>query len=329
MGWLVMMASESVETVASYAARWLARSTSRYRAGTLRGYASVLRCHVLPALGTKALPTLTRRDVRDLLITKLADGLSAGAVRMIYATLCAVLTAAEDDELVTANVARGSARRLWRAPPDGERKAPSRADFQRLLTASRIRYPILVPLWIVLANTGLRPGEGLALRVDDVDLEARRLTVRRTYHGAGRFGPVKSGKARTVPLNDTACAVLGELVRAAVPPGCWLFDNGHGQPWSPCYPQRAFRRLRTELRFRGRLVPHSLRHATATWLIERGAREVHVQRLLGHHSIQLTIDLYARGADLPPIVDLLEERHGPRRSGRARQRSLLGGGGGR
>src|SRR5205814_174333 len=134
----------------------------------------------------------------------------------------------------------------------------------------------------------------------------------RTYHGAGQFGPTKSGRARIVPLNRDARQVLTPRIAVAVPPGRWLFTRDGEQPFSPCYPQRAFRQLREELGLRRRLVPHSLRHATATWLIERGAREVHVQRLLGHHSIQLTIDLYARGADLPPIVELLEGRpHAP------------------
>jgi len=296
-------------TLSEYARHWLASAGGHYRPTTLRGYRSVLACHIVPAIGHVELQAFTRRDVRRFLMSLLAAGVTVGMARMAYAILSALFTAAEEDEWVADNPAHGAARRLFRRAHDRDGRAPSRDEYRALLELSVRRYPHLVGIWTLLPHTGLRPGEAVGLRADDVGPSGDEVTVARTYHGSGRFGPPKNGRTRLVPLNRIARAVVAGQIAASQPPHRWLFGPSGELPYTPNYLQGAFRRLRREAGIRRRLTPHCLRHACATWLIERGAREVEVQRLLGHHSVQLTIDLYARGATLAPIVALLEDGH--------------------
>jgi integrase len=130
------------------------------------------------------------------------------------------------------------------------------------------------PLLVLAIMTGLRRGELFSLKWSDVDLEDRVLTVRAEN--------AKSGKARTVPLNETALRVLEQLPRFAdfvlpnLKTGRRLVDV-----------KRAFG---TACRRAGikDLHFHDLRHTAATWLIEAGADLVTVAQVLGHSSIDIT-----------------------------------------
>jgi len=129
-------------------------------------------------------------------------------------------------------------------------------------------------LLVLAIMTGLRRGELFSLKWSDVDLEDRVLTVRAEN--------AKSGKARTVPLNETALRTLERLPRFAD----FVFPNlKTGRRLVDV--KRAFgtacrRAGIKDLRF------HDLRHTAATWLIEAGADLVTVAQVLGHSSIEIT-----------------------------------------
>jgi integrase len=176
-----------------------------------------------------------------------------------------------------------------------------------LLEAARgIRHEAL---YVVALHTGLRQGELLGLKWEDVDLEGGKLYVRRSLKVADQglvFGPTKNkASRRSVPLNKSAVAALkahrlrqneerlrlGEL---------WedhglVFPNRVGKPinHSNLY-NREFKTLlkRAGLQDQG-FTFHSLRHTFATELFRRGKHPKIVQSLLGHSSITQTMDRYS------------------------------------
>jgi integrase len=139
----------------------------------------------------------------------------------------------------------------------------------------------------VAARAGLRLGELLALRWQDVDLVAGRLVVRRAV-ARGRIGTPKSGKSREVPLSAEALAVLkaqraatrlkGELVFSA--------DGGRMLTKGECKWPLWMASRRAGLREMGW---HVLRHTFASHLVMRGAPLKAVQELLGHATIEMTM----------------------------------------
>jgi integrase len=160
-------------------------------------------------------------------------------------------------------------------------------------------------LWLTALGTGLRQGELLGLRWQDVDLETRRLCVRHTLARVGGklvlLEPKTERSRRTIVLPEVVVVALrahrtGQKIERLVAGSRWV-DSGHvfattiGTPIEAAAVTRAFRRA---LKRAG--LPHSrfhdLRHAAATFLLAGGFTLEDVKNLLGHSSIVLTSDTY-------------------------------------
>ena len=162
----------------------------------------------------------------------------------------------------------------------------------------------------VLAYCGLRYGELAALRVRDVDLLRRRLTVARSVtdvDGHLVFGDPKTHQCRQVPVPRflvealaAACAGRGpdELVFTS-PAGGVLRNNN--------WRRRAFNPAAIRVGLDG-LTPHELRHTAASLAVSAGANVKAVQRMLGHASAAMTLDVYSGlfGDDLDVVAERLD-----------------------
>jgi integrase len=174
------------------------------------------------------------------------------------------------------------------------------------------RYGSLV---LLLGTARLRWAEAAALRVSDIDFLRRRIELHRnavTVGGRAVVGTLKSGKARTVPL---AGFVVDELTATCVgkdrdeliwpsatggylqPPGTesWLAGAvARCQQADPTFP---------------RITAHALRHTAASLAISAGANVKVVQRMLGHASAAMTLDVYADlfDDDLTGVAERLDE----------------------
>lgn len=144
-------------------------------------------------------------------------------------------------------------------------------------------------LVLLLASTGLRISEALALRQADLDLDGGTVRVQRG----------KGGKHRVVPL------VMPEAVDAL---GRWLdarkalghdghrvvFCTLYGKPMHQAYVRAMFPRLARRAGILGRIHAHGLRHFYAATLTRLGTPIVHVQQALGHSNLNTTQVYLAR-----------------------------------
>lgn len=231
---------------------------------TLAGYVQVLNLRVLPYLGHKYLheidedalkewvKTLKATRVRRTKANPGGHPISAATVRRAHAVLHLVLGAA-----VPQFIPRNPAAR-----PAGVRKTriglPKVAPFEGMyLTPSEVNRihaccsPQIKDLWFVLVNTGLRLGEALVLRVQDVTVEGDEPEIRvvRALKHGGHIGPPKSAKSRRVVTVSTEVAkVLAERCKGRRPrdlifpcPGkrrkgvepTWCENNLYRQYWMP------------------------------------------------------------------------------------------------
>ncbi len=163
----------------------------------------------------------------------------------------------------------------------------------------RIRIPQM-PMWDTFISLGLRWGEVATLRWADVDLRAATLTVRADV--------AKSGRARALPIDEDLAASLRNLRRlhsraTGATPGPWalVFLSPHGDPWRVGESQNALRAFRHILKRAGipkkdelgrTLDIHALRTTCGTRLARKGVPPQVLQYLLGHASIQTTMEFY-------------------------------------
>lgn len=205
--------SESAATVASWTEHWITVSlaSSDRRAATKMTYESLLRTHLVPALGGMKLRALSVAHVESW-IQDLAARRSASTTRQAHAVLCMVLDGAQKQGLVRRNVAKIVTRP--RAP---RLEATFYSSEEVALLRSAAAGQRLCQFLTIVAFTGLRKGEALALRWDDVDLASESPVVRvtgtltRVDGSLLRSEPKTSAGRRTIPLVPAAADALRSL----------------------------------------------------------------------------------------------------------------------
>lgn len=283
-------------TVGEYLKRWLADSVKdTVRQRTYERYESI---------GRVKLKALAPAHTRALYRSKLDGGLSPRSVNYIHVTLHKALSQATSDGLVQRNAAQVKAPRPEK--PEIEPLSPDQAR-KLVATAYEIgdRY---AALYVVALHTGLREGEMLGLRWDDLDLEAavptlrvrRTLSETRTGH---KFELPKNGKGRSVKLSKKAVeAFRGHRARQDEEKsrsGSLWRDNGLVFPTTTGTTTSATNLLGRHFKplLERAVLPairlHDLRHTCATILLMKGKHPKFVQEMFGHANISITLDTYS------------------------------------
>jgi integrase len=291
-------------TLAAFLDGWLDGTVKgSVKATTYESYERLIRCHIKPELGRRKLKTLAPDHVQALYQRKLDLGLAPGTVRQIHS----VLSRALDQAVRWGTLPRNVCKATTPPKPDAEEIKPLDAEQARQLlrTAGEERFEAL---YVLAVTAGLRIGELLALRWQDVNLEASGATLRvQRTKSTAKSGPIfttpKNGKGRSITLTRHATEALkahrvaqnAERLKVG---SLWqdyglIFCTHGGRPLdSHNVARTSFKPLlqRAELpdiRF------HDLRHTCATLLLSRGHHPKLVQELLGHSSVALTLDRYS------------------------------------
>jgi integrase len=297
-------------SVAELGGAWLARQRGHMKPSGWRSYESAWRVHVEPRWGTTSLADVRHSDV-SAWVAELSARRGPVIVETAASVLRRILDDAVADRLLASNPARGV-------------KLPRRARRHNVyLTAEQLhrlahqsgRYRSLV---LLLGVGGLRWGEAAALRVSDVDFLRRRIHLHRNAVVVGKtahVGTLKSGKNRSVALPGFVTDALAETCEGKgrdellwpsatggylAPPsstGSWLSGAvARCQAADPTFP---------------RITAHALRHTAASLAISAGANVKVVQRMLGHASAAMTLDVYADlfDSDLDAVADRLDTLH--------------------
>ena len=270
------------------------------RPATYALYEMMVRVHLAPALGTYELKRLSVPVVQAFLNSKLRAGLSVRNVQIMRQVLSAALSRAVREELITRNVARLVELPTW----EPSAVVPwSPAEALAFLQAA-IDEP-LYPAFVLLLLYGMRRGEVLGLRWQDIDLEAQVIHVRQQIHrdqGHLHIGPVKTrAGSRDLPLIGLARHALTvrkkqqaadrlKLGSAWADTGL-VFTTRTGKPIEPRNFVRSFVRIRDGNGIR-KIRLHAIRHTTASLLkdLEVPARDAQI--ILGHAHISTTQQIY-------------------------------------
>lgn len=288
-------------TVGEYLIYWLEVTRRRVRVSTYEAYALAAR-RLDPCIGAERLSRLDAARVQATYDRLSATGLSARSVEQVHAVLHRALGQAMHWGLIPRNSTEVV---VPPRPIKREMTALTQDQFGRLLASGRDdRW---YPLWALLGTAGLRIGEALGLRWDDVDLAGRRLAIRRALQRQQAaelvFIPPKTRSSRrSVRLSRLACRALIEhrerQQNQATGSASWqenglVFPNRRGGPMESSSVTSALDRA---LRLAGlpRIRVHDLRHTAASILLEAGAHPKVVQDLLRHSTVLLTSRRAAR-----------------------------------
>ncbi len=268
----------------------------------------LVRYHLKPALGHLVLQDVRPEHVQHYYNAKRQQGLAARTIHRHHVTLANALTRAEKNQLVARNVCR-----LVEPPRQMHTE-------RRTLTVDEVTTQLLPALtghrlyaaFLMLFMMGLRRGEMLGLRWQDIDLKAgvlhiRQALVRVKHHGTGRthlvFQEPKTGHSRrTIPLPDVCLTALRHHKvrqaeeKLALGQGYtehgMVFCRADGGLIDPRTLNRYFSQALAQAGLPAIRV-HDARHTFATWLLEQGVSPKVVQTMLGHSNIAVTLNTYS------------------------------------
>ena len=271
-------AKKEVPTLETFAPRFVdghARA-NRHKPSGINAVESILRWHLVPALGFKPLDAITNEQVQRL---KLA--LTNRAPKTVNNVLTVLST------LLKKAVEWGELERLPCAIKllPNPKKTMGFHDFdqyERLLTIARRRGAEAYLMVVLGGDAGLRLGEILALEWRDVDLAARRLTVQRS-DWLGHVTVPKGGRARQLPMTQRLTAALKAARHLRCERVLCLPDG------SPITRDRVIKAVRGAQRVAGiDQGVHILRHTFCSHLAMKGAPARAIQELAGHADLSTT-----------------------------------------
>ena len=267
---------------------------------TYRGY---IDNHIKPSIGKIPLEKLTSLELQKLYkklleggrverieSRKQSKGLSAKTVRNIHQIISSAMKLAQEQKLIASNPAEGCA-----LPRMGHQEMKTLPVEQLHSFLREAKDSGVFELYYLELATGLRRGELLGLKWEDIDLERGDLRVRRQIariNGEVVEAPLKTKNAyRTLPLaEDTVSILLEQKKKVAGNP--WVFPSSTGGPISP---DSVLHMLHRVLKRAGlpRIRFHDLRHTFATLALQNGVDVKTVSGMLGHFSAGFTLDTYA------------------------------------
>lgn len=290
------------QTVSEFLDRWLSDCVKpSVRPKTYRSYEQLVRIHLKPALGKHRLEKLAPQHVQHFMNDRLEKKLSPRTVQYLRAVLRKALYQALKWNLVARNVAtlvdspkveRPEIRPMF---PDEAKK------FLKAIKGHRLE-----ALFSVALAMGLRQGEALGLRWEDIDWDARIIRVRNSLQRINKrleLSELKTKNSRRdLPLIDTVLKALKahrsrQLKEKLAAGSHWqdtgfVFTTSIGTPLDARNVVRSYHALLEDAKLSAHRF-HDLRHSCASLLLAQGVPLKVVSEILGHSQMSITADYYA------------------------------------
>ncbi len=280
---------------------WVKESLGRLRPMTRRNYIYALNTHILPELGERIITDIRPRDVQAFLNAK-AETCSDATINLMRSVLISSFDFAVFCEYLRDTPMRGV--KTPEGKPLQERRAFQPEEFAELVAYLQKRRPDILLAVLISYHTGARCGEVLALTWDDVDFEARTISITKTLLQNRTVQEMTKSKAglRTISIGEKLIRILkaahAQQAQDRLKYGKFYRDCGDricrredGSGLEQSHMRTVNKYCRDH--FGHGLCFHSIRHTHATMLLEAGEDLELVSKRLGHANISTTARVYS------------------------------------
>lgn len=278
-----------VVSISEISDAWLLRKQSDLKPSTFKSIETAWRVHVAPRWGAVRLTDIDLDSVERWIADMTRAGKGATVIIRAYGVLAGVLDSAVKAKRLAKNPARGVENL-----PRKQQKAHVYLSHSQVaeLAAGAGQHRVLV---LVLAYCGVRWGEAIGLRVRHLDLLRKRINIvdnavqveQQIY-----VGTPKSHKSRAVPVPAFLVAELARVCEGKDRDDL-VFSGRGGEYLRRSVSSTGWFTRAVEKSGVPRLTPHDLRHTAASLAISAGVNVKALQRMLGHASAAMTLDVYA------------------------------------
>ena len=274
---------------------WYEEYKTTVKASTLLKTERVFKNHILPAFGNKPIQDIKPMDAQNQMNIWHKKLVRASMV-MNYAGL--VFDYAIRMQLINMNPTKVIKKpvRKKSVREDKDMNFYDRDELKKFMAALENNNNFRAFVYFrLLAFTGMRKGESLALKWSDIDLEKQTLyinkAVSRSATGLYIQTPKTPSSIRRISIDDRTVSILQEYKKES--PDGLVFQSEDGGILSPAKPRKwyltAMKNLSADFK---QISIHGFRHTHASLLFEAGASIKDVQSRLGHSDIQTTMDVY-------------------------------------
>jgi integrase len=297
---------QSEITVDEWFKQWNEGRKNTVAYSTYRVYGSLIRNHIAKEIGDVKLKDLKTRHLQEILNDRFDNGLNSGSVKLIYAVANKGLKQAVKEKLIYNNPAKAI-------------ELPKKQEEQKLHTwnkkqvnefLARAKDHRYYMIFFLAVNTGMRRGELLGLKWEDIDFNKKRLEVKRqairTDKGIILKKPKTEAGNRVIPITDN---IIKELKKHKIRQnenklalGSNYKDrdlvncNKVGKPINPVNTYIEFKKISRSINL-PEIKLHDLRHTFSSLFLENGGNIKTLQQILGHSSISVTMDTYSHVTD--------------------------------
>ena len=288
--------------------------SKRLKKTTMANKEHIMRCKVLPYFGTMPINEITPAKIRKWQGEMLQKGYKQTYLKTINNQLSALMNYAVNFYDLKSNPCR-------KAGSMGKNKADERPywtleEFEKFLDAVSDKHEAWMGFQI-LFWTGIRVGELLALKVEDINLENRTIRIDESYTRLGREDIISTPKTessiRTITIHEELADALAEYISCLYRP----------KAKSRLFPEKTKQFFEHEME-RGieksgvkRITVHCLRHSHASMLVNMGFNPMEISKRLGHGKVTTTIETYCHAAtdSQEKIADALGKLNGGKKDG--------------
>ena len=286
---------DPVPTFREYTERWLSvYKEGKLKPKTLKGYKDMLKCHLFPTFGDLRMDIITAAGIQSFLNDN--KTYSQKSLQEWLNLLRQILKAAMTDKLIDSNQA--SDKRIY-IPSNiiHEREALKEAEWQDVISnLNRLQGTDRLYMAII-AFTGMRRGEVLGLRWEDVDLDNNVIHVRRNVtHISNQpiIGTPKTERGkRDVPI---MAGLLNHLSPVKESGYIITREKDPDKPLTISAFRTMWKRIKNTIDVHG-ATGHVFRHTMGTALFYEGADIKTIQSIVGHADIKTTMDTYIHVRD--------------------------------
>jgi len=302
---------ETEYTLEEYLNIWLDEyKDETVKKSTMRQHRQNVKLHILPYFKKLKLSALRPIEYQKFINHLYDQNYSDRTIRIVHSTMSNAIKKALALELIRRDVTIGIT--LKRNRKQTKVQFMETRHISRFLTCAREYDYIYWIFFKVLIETGMRKGEAAALRWQDIDLKAKKISVKHTldFHADDDelfTTPKTENSTRTISIsqslaNDLSFHLKWQNENKIALKTLYRHDinlvlcrnNGDVMPRSSLF--NAFERIlkRAEI---AKMPIHALRHTAAVLMLEAGADMKYVQEKLGHGSIRVTSDIYSHISD--------------------------------
>jgi len=287
-------------TVAEWVKFWLKNyKVNAIKPKTYDSYEYALK-HIEKSIGDMHLNKIRPDNIQHFYNQMKKNGLSQNTIRIVHATLSQALDQAIKSEFIYTNPCASTIR-----PKSTKRKAEAMTVQHQENFVACCGESTYHQFFIFLLNTGVRLGEGQSLAWSDINFEKKIISINKTVSVVANRDEDATARTKTIidttktahstrniPMNVTVEKILRSL-EAIRRDNVFVFSSRNGTILSARNITRAYKNLLASAGLPNTYTIHTTRHTFATRLLEKGVNPKTASELLGHSSVQITLDLYS------------------------------------